>query len=188
MTRAYSKMTTPRFIGLKLWERAWDIMFTYGSAATESRPEPLWESLGVLERLDAAARLSRHQDVGEKWIQLWTEINVVTLHKFIKMMPQRVRALIRAEYKSLPDPRDLVLSPFQRTRHETLSLFWCCCKDFVFLPAETMTCCTSQRESRSKVSPETSVQIFYRSKSINERMWTCSVTHQQLNEIIHRFV
>lgn len=33
---------------------------------------------------------SSQQDVGEKWMQLWTERKVVTLHKLIKMMPQRV--------------------------------------------------------------------------------------------------
>ena len=37
------------------------------------------------------------QDLGEKLMQLWREINVVTLHKLIKTMPWRICAVIKAK-------------------------------------------------------------------------------------------
>ena len=40
------------------------------------------------------------QDLGEKWMQLWTEINVVTLQKLIETMPWGMCVIIKA--KGLP--------------------------------------------------------------------------------------
>lgn len=37
------------------------------------------------------------QDLAEKCMQLWTEINVVALHKLIEMMPRQMRAVIKAK-------------------------------------------------------------------------------------------
>ncbi|KAF7648268.1 hypothetical protein LDENG_00159640 [Lucifuga dentata] len=37
------------------------------------------------------------QDLGEKLMQFWMEINVVTLHKLIEMMPWRMRAVNKAK-------------------------------------------------------------------------------------------
>ena len=59
-----------------------DIIFTYGLVTTESRPEPHWESLGCAgedftQRPDSLISPSV-QDLGEKCMQLWTEINAVT--------------------------------------------------------------------------------------------------------------
>ena len=37
------------------------------------------------------------QDLGEKLMQHWMEINLVTLQKLIETMPQRMRAVIKAK-------------------------------------------------------------------------------------------
>ncbi len=37
------------------------------------------------------------QDLGGKLMQLWMEVNVVTLQKLIKTMPQRMRAVLKAK-------------------------------------------------------------------------------------------
>ena len=36
------------------------------------------------------------QDLGEKCMQQWTEINLVTLQKLIKTIPLRMRAIIKS--------------------------------------------------------------------------------------------
>ncbi|KAK1806829.1 hypothetical protein P4O66_005315 [Electrophorus voltai] len=58
--------------------------------------ENLWD---VLEKtLHSGPNLpSSIQDLGEKLMQLWTEINVVTLQKLVEMMPQRMRAVTKAK-------------------------------------------------------------------------------------------
>ena len=37
------------------------------------------------------------KDLGEKWMQHWTEINLVTSQRLIETMPQRMRAVIKAK-------------------------------------------------------------------------------------------
>ncbi|KAF7665376.1 hypothetical protein LDENG_00145040 [Lucifuga dentata] len=58
--------------------------------------ENLWD---VLEKtLHSGPTLpSSIQALGENLTQLWTDINVVTLHKVIETMPQRMRAVIKAK-------------------------------------------------------------------------------------------
>ena len=58
--------------------------------------ENLWD---VLERtLHGGPTLpSSIQDLAEKFIELWTEVNVVTLHKLIEMIPWPMRAVITAK-------------------------------------------------------------------------------------------
>ena len=72
---------------------AWDIFFP------ESRPLPHWESLGCAEKAFRTGLTlpSSIQDLGEKLMQHWTEINLVTLQKLIKTMPQWMRATIKAK-------------------------------------------------------------------------------------------
>ena len=41
--------------------------------------------------------LSSIQNLGQKCMQLWMEINVVTLHKVVETMPQQMRFLIKAK-------------------------------------------------------------------------------------------
>ena len=41
--------------------------------------------------------LSSIQNLGQKLMQLWMEINVVTLHKVVETMPQQMRSLIKAK-------------------------------------------------------------------------------------------
>jgi len=56
----------------------------------------LWD--GLEKALRSGPTLpSSLQDVGEKLMQLWTEINVVTLQKLIETMPQRTQAVIRTK-------------------------------------------------------------------------------------------
>ncbi|KAF7655322.1 hypothetical protein LDENG_00057520 [Lucifuga dentata] len=58
--------------------------------------ENLWD---VLEKtLHSRPTLpSSIQDLGKKLMQLWTDINVVTLYKLIETMPQRMHAIIKAK-------------------------------------------------------------------------------------------
>ena len=58
--------------------------------------ENLWD---VLEKaLCSGPTLpSLIKDLGEKWMQLLKEINVMTLRKLLKMMPQQMCAVIKAK-------------------------------------------------------------------------------------------
>ena len=58
--------------------------------------ENLWD---VLEKalLSGPTLQSSIQDHGEKLMQHWTEINLVTLQKLIETMPQRMHAVIKAK-------------------------------------------------------------------------------------------
>ena len=37
------------------------------------------------------------QNLGQRLMQLWTEINVVTLHKIVETMPQQMHSVIKAK-------------------------------------------------------------------------------------------
>lgn len=58
--------------------------------------ENLWD---VLEKALRSGQTlpSSMQDLGEKLMQHWMEIILVTLQKFIETMPQRMRAVIKAK-------------------------------------------------------------------------------------------
>ena len=57
--------------------------------------ENLWD---VLEKaLCSGQTLPSMQDLGEKLMQHWMEINLVTLQKLIETMPQRMCAVIKAK-------------------------------------------------------------------------------------------
>ena len=58
--------------------------------------ENLWD---VLEKALRSGQTlpSSMQDLGEKLMQHWMEINLVTLQKLIETMPQRMRAVIKAK-------------------------------------------------------------------------------------------
>ena len=48
-----------------------------------------------------------------KWMQLWMEINVVTLHKVVETMPQQMHSLIKAKVcKSMRPPLSLLFTQF----------------------------------------------------------------------------
>ena len=58
--------------------------------------ENLWD---VLEKALSSCQTlpGSMQDLGEKLMQHWMEINLVTLQKLNKTMPQQMRAVIKAE-------------------------------------------------------------------------------------------
>ncbi len=58
--------------------------------------ENLWDVLEKTLRRGPTLP-SSIQDLGDKLMQLWTGINVVTLQKLIEMMPRRMRAVIKAK-------------------------------------------------------------------------------------------
>ena len=66
---------------------AWGLIFTHELATTESWLQPHWKSLGCAGK-NGLTLLSSIQNLGQKWMQLWMEINVVTLHKVVETMPQ----------------------------------------------------------------------------------------------------
>ncbi len=98
--RAYSKMTMPVFIGLKLWKSGSGSMRHHfhtwiGHHRVQSQTLTPLRIFGMCwRRLCTAVRLSHHQ-YKKKWMQLWTGINVVTLQKRIGMMPRWMRAVIQ---------------------------------------------------------------------------------------------
>lgn len=59
--------------------------------------EHLWD---VLEKtlLSSPTLPSSIEDLGEKLMQLWMEMNIVTLHKLIKMIPQRMQPVIKSRW------------------------------------------------------------------------------------------
>ena len=51
----------------------------------------------VQEKRNGPTPPSSIQELSEKLMQHWTDINLVTLQKLIKTMPQRMRAVIKAK-------------------------------------------------------------------------------------------
>ena len=95
-------MTMPGFIGLKLRQS--------GSASMRHHFHTDWPppspDLNLIENLWDVLKKALHssptlpssiQFLGEKLMQHWMEINLVTLQKLIKTMPQRMRATIKAK-------------------------------------------------------------------------------------------
>ncbi len=101
MTRACSKMTMPGFIGLKLWKRGSGSMRHHfytciGHLGVQSQTVTPLSIFGMWWRRLFAAVPSSIQDLGEKFMQLWRGINVVTFQKVIAAM-QRMCADIKAK-------------------------------------------------------------------------------------------
>ena len=65
---------------------AWWVIFTHELATSESWLYPI-KSLWVVQEKTVSTLLSSIQNLGQKWMQLWMEINVVTLHKVVETMP-----------------------------------------------------------------------------------------------------
>ena len=102
MAQGFSKMTTPRFTRLKLWKSGSGCMRHHGldwaSQSPDLNPiENLWDVLENTLCTLCPTLPSSLQDLGEKFMQLCTEMNYGTLQKLIKTMPQRMRAVIRAK-------------------------------------------------------------------------------------------
>ena len=78
---------------------AWDIILTHGLATTESRPDPIENLWDVLEKAlrSGPTLLSSIQDLDEKLMWHWMEINLVTLQKLVETMPQQMHAVIKAK-------------------------------------------------------------------------------------------
>ena len=70
------------------------VIFTHELATTESWLYPIKIIWDVLKKTEV---LSSIQNFGQKLMQLWMKINVVTLHKVVKTMPQQMHSIIKAK-------------------------------------------------------------------------------------------
>ena len=96
---AYSRMTMPGLIGLKLWNSGsgrhhFHTWIGHHRVYTLNPTENLWDVLAKT-LLSGPTLPSSLKELGEKWMQLWMDTNVVTLHKRIKMMPHWMSAVIK---------------------------------------------------------------------------------------------
>ena len=108
MARAYSRTTMPRFIGLQLWKSvAWGHMSVreHEESFSHMNWPPQCPDFNPIQSIwvkgkdwrNGLTLLSSIQNLGQKWMQLWMEINVVTLHKIVETMPQQKRSVIKAK-------------------------------------------------------------------------------------------
>ena len=73
---------------------AWGVIFAHECAKTESWLYPIKSLWDVLEKTEGMVQ-SSIPNLGQKLVQLWMEINVVTLHKVVETTPQQMRSIIK---------------------------------------------------------------------------------------------
>ena len=79
------------------YQGTWGVIFIHEFATRESCLYPIKSLWDVLEKTEGMVWLSSIQNLGQKWIEFWMEINIVTLHKVVETMPQQMCSVIKAK-------------------------------------------------------------------------------------------